>query len=110
LQHCSSAIKKLDYLEELGVNAIALMPVTEYDGDYRWGYLPRFCPRNWNDAGERVVLITNFSEQSYENYDIPNFPADGTWKIWTENNSVEAKDGKISISLPSFTAQILLQV
>lgn len=36
------ATEKLDYFSELGINAIALMPVTEYDGDYRWGYLPRF--------------------------------------------------------------------
>ncbi|MER3435145.1 MAG: hypothetical protein C4288_17450 [Leptolyngbya sp. ERB_1_1] len=33
-------LEKLDYLSELGINAIALMPVTEYAGDYRWGYMP----------------------------------------------------------------------
>ncbi len=33
------AIEKLDYLAELGINAIELLPVTEYAGDYRWGYL-----------------------------------------------------------------------
>lgn len=35
-------IEKLDYLVELGVNAIGLMPVTEYAGHYRWGYLVRY--------------------------------------------------------------------
>lgn len=35
------AIAKLDYLKELGVNAIELMPVNEYPGDYRWGYKVR---------------------------------------------------------------------
>ena len=35
------AIEKLDYLCELGVNAIELMPVKEYPGDYSWGYNPR---------------------------------------------------------------------
>ncbi|MBD0343815.1 MAG: alpha amylase C-terminal domain-containing protein [Coleofasciculus sp. Co-bin14] len=35
------AIAKLDYLSELGVNAIELMPVNEYPGDYSWGYLVR---------------------------------------------------------------------
>lgn len=35
------AIEKLDYLKELGVNAIELMPVNEYPGDYRWGYKVR---------------------------------------------------------------------
>lgn len=35
-------IEKLDYLCELGVNAIELMPVKEYPGDYSWGYNPRY--------------------------------------------------------------------
>lgn len=34
-------IEKLDYLCELGINAIELMPVKEYPGDYSWGYNPR---------------------------------------------------------------------
>lgn len=36
------AIAKLDHLSELGVNAIALMPITEYAGTYRWGYMVRY--------------------------------------------------------------------
>jgi 1,4-alpha-glucan branching enzyme len=35
-------IEKLDYLCELGVNAIELMPVKEYPGDHSWGYNPRY--------------------------------------------------------------------
>ena len=31
---------KLDYLVALGINAIELMPVTEFAGDYSWGYNP----------------------------------------------------------------------
>jgi 1,4-alpha-glucan branching enzyme len=34
-------IEKLDYLSELGINAIELMPIKEYPGDYSWGYNPR---------------------------------------------------------------------
>ena len=33
-------ISRLKYLEELGVNAIELMPVHEFDGNYNWGYSP----------------------------------------------------------------------
>ena len=33
-------MKRLDYLENLGVNAIELMPVCEFDGNYNWGYSP----------------------------------------------------------------------
>lgn len=35
-------IDKLDYLCELGINAIELMPVKEYPGSYSWGYNPRY--------------------------------------------------------------------
>lgn len=34
------AIARLDYLERLGINVIALMPVNEFGGDYSWGYNP----------------------------------------------------------------------
>lgn len=39
-------MKRLDYLENLGVNAIELMPVCEFDGNYNWGYSPNhyFAP------------------------------------------------------------------
>ncbi len=33
-------LERLDYLEQLGVNAIELMPVNEFDGNYNWGYSP----------------------------------------------------------------------
>ena len=35
-------IAKLDYLSDLGVNAVELMPVEEYPGDHSWGYNPRY--------------------------------------------------------------------
>lgn len=38
----SEAIKKLDYLKALGVNAIELLPVQEFDGNNSWGYNPCF--------------------------------------------------------------------
>ncbi len=36
------AMAKLDYLEELGVTAIELMPTQEFDGNDSWGYSPAF--------------------------------------------------------------------
>ena len=35
-----SVINRLDYLENLGINAIELMPVNEFDGNLSWGYNP----------------------------------------------------------------------
>ena len=33
-------IDKLPYLRDLGINAIELMPIAEFAGDYSWGYNP----------------------------------------------------------------------
>lgn len=38
----NGALNKLDYIESLGVNAIELMPVQEFDGNDSWGYNPCF--------------------------------------------------------------------
>ncbi len=35
-----SAIEKLPYLQELGINAIEVMPIVEFAGDFSWGYNP----------------------------------------------------------------------
>lgn len=37
-----AAIEKLDYLDKLGVNAIELLPIQEFDGNDSWGYNPCF--------------------------------------------------------------------
>jgi glycosidase len=37
-----SLIDTLDYLEELGINAIELMPINEFEGNNSWGYNPSF--------------------------------------------------------------------
>ncbi|WP_316771420.1 alpha-amylase family glycosyl hydrolase [Pedobacter frigiditerrae] len=34
----ASTLQKLDYLKDLGINAIELMPVTEFEGNLSWGY------------------------------------------------------------------------
>jgi len=41
--HSFDAVKaRLDYLQGLGINAIELMPVSEFDGNESWGYNPSF--------------------------------------------------------------------
>ena len=37
-----AVIDRLDYLENLGINAIELMPVMEFEGNISWGYNPAF--------------------------------------------------------------------
>jgi 1,4-alpha-glucan branching enzyme len=41
--HSFDAVKaRLNYLQELGINAIEFMPVNEFDGNLSWGYNPSF--------------------------------------------------------------------
>lgn len=37
-----AAAEKLDYLQRLGINAIATLPVSEFEGNDSWGYNPNF--------------------------------------------------------------------
>ena len=37
-----AAINKLDYIKTLGINAIHVMPVSEFEGNSSWGYNPNF--------------------------------------------------------------------
>ena len=36
----AGALARMDYLDSLGINAIELMPVQEFDGNLSWGYNP----------------------------------------------------------------------
>ncbi|MEN8703933.1 MAG: alpha-amylase family glycosyl hydrolase [Polaribacter sp.] len=41
--HSFDAVKaRLDYLQELGINAIEFMPINEFDANLSWGYNPSF--------------------------------------------------------------------
>jgi len=35
-----TAIERLPYLKQLGINAVEVMPIAEFAGDYSWGYNP----------------------------------------------------------------------
>jgi 1,4-alpha-glucan branching enzyme len=49
-------VEKLDYLSELGINAIELMPVKEYPGEYSWGYNPRYFFASESSYGSTAQL------------------------------------------------------
>ena len=42
VQDYAGLVNRLDYFEELGVNAIEPMPVNEFDGNISWGYNPTY--------------------------------------------------------------------
>ena len=55
-----NVIEKLDYLSDLGINAIELLPVNQAPGEYNWGYTPSyfFAPQpNYGSTEELKQLI-----------------------------------------------------
>lgn len=52
-----TAIEKLDYLKDLGVNYIELMPVTSMATSYGWGYAPNHIFSVENSYGGRHGLL-----------------------------------------------------
>lgn len=51
------AMEKLDYLQELGINAIELLPVTSMSQGYGWGYAPNYIYSVEGSYGGRRGLM-----------------------------------------------------
>ncbi len=62
----------------------------------------------WNDEGSRIVVAINLSDNFLQDYTINNFPTEGTWHEWTKDYDVEAKEGKLVITLGEYEAQIFV--
>lgn len=62
----ASTLAKLPYLKNLGINAIELMPVNEFEGNLSWGYNPSyyFAPDKY--YGTKVAL-QNFIDECHQN-------------------------------------------
>lgn len=62
----------------------------------------------WNDEGSRVVVVLNFSENFLARYQIPNFPAVGTWHEWTGNYNIESTDDGMMVDLGEHEAKVFV--
>ncbi|OAQ42367.1 hypothetical protein A5893_04455 [Pedobacter psychrophilus] len=60
----ASVLTKLDYLKNLGINAIELMPVGEFEGNLSWGYNPSFYFAPDKYYGTKVSL-KNFIDECH---------------------------------------------
>jgi len=60
----ASTLQKLDYLVALGINAIELMPVNEFEGNLSWGYNPSFYFAPDKYYGTKVAL-QNFIDECH---------------------------------------------
>ena len=104
-----AAMKKLPYLQELGVNAIELMPVQEFDGNLSWGYNPAYFfaldKAYGTDEDYRMFIdechklgIAVFFDVVY-NHATGNFPYCKLW--WdAKNNRTSAVNPWFNVTAP----------
>ncbi|MBI5218577.1 MAG: T9SS type A sorting domain-containing protein [Bacteroidia bacterium] len=59
-------LDSIDYFKRLGINAIELMPVMEYDGNDSWGYMPNnyFAP---DKCYGTKTMLQHFVDKCHEN-------------------------------------------
>lgn len=62
----------------------------------------------WNDAGDRIVVIANFSAQSFAGYQVTNFPSAGKWQDYLSKLELEATKDSLAIDLPEYEAKVLV--
>jgi 1,4-alpha-glucan branching enzyme len=62
----------------------------------------------WNGEGSRVVAVANFSDQFLAGYQVPNFPANGTWHEWTRNYDIESGNDQIVVDLAEYEAKVFV--
>ncbi len=91
----AAAIGKLDYLRDLGINAIEVMAVAEFDGDISWGYNPAYIFAIEDEYGGPDGF-RNFVNEAHSRgiavildvvYNHLGYPADDMWRFdgWSEN-------------------------
>ncbi len=62
----------------------------------------------WNDQGSRLVVVANFSDQEFADYEIPEFPADGHWYEWLSGQTVAVSDRCLKTNLAPYSAKIFI--
>jgi 1,4-alpha-glucan branching enzyme len=91
----AAAIGKLDYLRELGINAIEVMAVAEFDGAVSWGYNPAYIFAIEDEYGGPDGF-RNFVNEAHRRgiavildvvYNHLGYPSDDMWQFdgWSQN-------------------------
>ncbi len=62
----------------------------------------------WHEAGNRVVVVANFSDRAFPGYTVPYFPMDGDWYDWLGDRHLKATDHQLILDLEAYSAKILL--
>ncbi len=91
-----SVIEKFPYLNKLGINAVEVMPITQFAGHFSWGYNPR--------AG---LWKTRFNSDSY-NYSL-NFANHPVPDVEAYKEKIDSLPYSGKISIGPYTVAIFSQ-
>ena len=91
----AAAAGKLDYLRDLGINAVEVMALAEFDGDVSWGYNPAYIFAIEDEYGGPDGF-RNFVNEAHRRgiaviidvvYNHLGYPSDDMWQFdgWSEN-------------------------
>ncbi len=64
------------------------------------------CFRRYDDEGDSAVVVINLSDETVENYEIPDFPVDGDLYEITTRSEYTASDGKLTLDLERRTGLV----
>jgi 1,4-alpha-glucan branching enzyme len=67
-----------------------------------------FAYERLHDEGSRVVVVANFSDRYLGGYQIPDFPANGTWHEWTKDYDIQSDDNQLTVDLGEYEAQVFI--
>ncbi len=92
----AAAATKLDYLRDLGINAIEVMALAEFEGDISWGYNPEYIFAIEDEYGGPNAF-RNFVSEAHRRgiavivdvvYNHLGYPSGDMWLFdgWSENN------------------------
>ena len=100
-----TAMERLEYLKELGVNAVEIMPLSEFAGGYSWGYNPAHIfavesdygsPRNFREFVDRAhqlgiaviidVVYNHFGPGDLDLWQFDGWSEDGKGGIYFYND------------------------
>lgn len=57
------------------------------------------CFSRFDDSGNQAVVVLNLSDIDLENYEINNFPYDGSWHEWTKDYDLEVGENRLNLTL-----------
>lgn len=67
------------------------------------------CFHRYDDEGNSVAVALNLSDETHDNYMIPNFPFSGSCREWINDYQIEIANGKITTNLARRTGLVFVK-